>query len=192
MDPREATYGLFAQLWRNTDDPDDGPRAWIMAVQDLPALADSIASATGCTQDDAADAILAGVRQLEAEQGIRPDIAHLARGAEHSIDVDLDDVVRRFAAEPAALPDGRVRLLCLGAADGRTEGTPLGCYLAEYDPGANDGQGSASWTPDPAKAMAFESAEAAAMCYQAQPKTRPLRPDGKPNRPLTIFAIAFH
>jgi hypothetical protein len=192
MDPMEATYGLFAQLRRNTDDADAAPRHWIMEVQDLPTLARRIAAVTGCTEDDAADAILVGVRQLEAEQGVRPDIAHLAVGAEHGIGMHPDDVIRRLMAEPNALPDRRVRLLCLGAADGRTEGTPLGCYLAEYDPEADDGRGSASWTPDPAKALAFESAEAAMMCYRTQPKTRPMRPDGKPNRPLTIFAITLH
>ena len=165
MDPMKATYGLFAQLWRNTDDADATPRHSIMEVRDLPALARRIAAATGCTEDDAADAILVGVRQLEAEQGVRPGIAHLAVGAEHSIGVHFDDVIRRFTAEPAALLDGRVRLLCLGTADGRTHGTPLGCYLAEYDPEANDGLGSASWTLEPAKALAFESAEAATMCY---------------------------
>jgi hypothetical protein len=116
----------------------------------------------------------------------------LAVGAEHSISVHPDDVIRRLTAEPTALPDRRVRLLCLGAADGPTEGTPLGCYLAEHDSEANDCRGSASWTPDPAKALAFEAAEPAMTCHRAQPKTRPMRPDGKPNRPLTVFAITLH
>jgi len=192
MDPMEPTYGLFAQLWRNTDDAEAAPRHWIMEVQDLPVLARRIAAATGCTEDDAAGAILVGVRQLEADQGVRPGIAHLTVGADHAIGVHPDVVIRRFTAEPTALPDGCVRLLCLGTADGRTEGTPFGCYLAQYDPEANDGRGSASWTPDPAKALAFESVEAAMMCYRAQPKAHPTRPDGKPNRPLTIFAITLH
>jgi hypothetical protein len=39
--------------------------------------------------------------------------------------------------------------------------------------------------------MTFETADAAAACYHAVPHNRPLRPDGKPNRPLTVFAAAF-
>jgi hypothetical protein len=46
------------------------------------------------------------VRQLEAEQGVRPGIAHLAVGADHGIGVHPDDVIRRFTAEPAALRTG--------------------------------------------------------------------------------------
>jgi hypothetical protein len=68
MDPMEATYGLFAQLWRNSDNGRDRPRHSIMEVQDLPTLARKITAATGCTEDAAADAIMVGVRRLEAEQ----------------------------------------------------------------------------------------------------------------------------
>jgi len=39
--------------------------------------------------------------------------------------------------------------------------------------------------------MTFETAEAAAECYHAVPYNRPLRSDGKPNRPLTVFTVAF-
>jgi hypothetical protein len=83
------------------------------------------------------------------------------------------------------------RLFLVSLADGRTEGVPVGCYLARFDPEAADGNGAASWTDDPAQAMTFETAAAAAACYRTVPRNRPLRPDGKPNRPLTTFNVFF-
>jgi hypothetical protein len=89
-----------------------------------------------------------------------------------------------MAAEPAA---GLIRLVLVGLADGRTDGS----YLAAYDPDGNDGHGTASWTADPHKAMTFSSGQEAAACYHAVPRKRPVRPDGRPNRPLTIFNVIF-
>ena len=83
------------------------------------------------------------------------------------------------------------RLVLVSLADGRTDGVPVGWYLASYDPEANDGNGIASWTPDPAQAMTFSTAEEAAACYHSIPRNRPLRPDGGPNRPLTMFSVVF-
>lgn len=57
LDPMETTYGLFAQLWRNTDDRDADPRHWISGVQDLVTLARKIAGVTGSGADDVASAI---------------------------------------------------------------------------------------------------------------------------------------
>jgi hypothetical protein len=70
MDPVPATYGLFAQLWRDTDNGADAPRHWIMEVGDVLTLARRIAAAAGCTEDEAAMALLPGVRALEAQQGL--------------------------------------------------------------------------------------------------------------------------
>lgn len=84
-----------------------------------------------------------------------------------------------------------IRIVLIGRADGRTEGLPVGNYLASYNPEGAGGNGVAKWTPDPTQAMTFATAEAATSCYRAVPYNRPLRPDGKPNRPLTIFTVAF-
>jgi hypothetical protein len=70
MDRMEATYGLFAQLWRNGDADRDNPRHWISEIPDLPSLCRRITAATGCTEDDVAEAMLVGLRVLEAEQGL--------------------------------------------------------------------------------------------------------------------------
>ena len=93
----------------------------------------------------------------------------------------------------AGVQDGRdgLRIVCVSLADGRTDGVPVGCYLAHYDPEANDGHGGAVWTDDPAEAMMFATSEALVACVHAQPRCRPLRADGLPNRPLTMFTLDF-
>jgi hypothetical protein len=84
-----------------------------------------------------------------------------------------------------------VMIACVGL--GRTfgGGWPAGAYLASYDPAGNNGHGDAAWTADPAGALVFSDMAAAAECYRAVPANRPLREDGKPNRPLTMFAITY-
>jgi hypothetical protein len=84
-----------------------------------------------------------------------------------------------------------LRIVLISLVDGQTDGVPVGAYLASYDPEGNDGNGAVIWTRDPAEAMTFANAEAATACYRAVPLNRPLRHDGKPNRPLTKFTVAF-
>ncbi len=66
-----------------------------------------------------------------------------------------------------------------------------GEYLRSFDPEAHDGRGDATFTSDIRQAMVFPDAVAAIKCWQTQPKTRPLRDDGRPNRPLTSFSASF-
>lgn len=68
---------------------------------------------------------------------------------------------------------------------------PIGAYLAWYNPDARDGIGEADWTLDPSGAMQFDSAEAALRAYRAVSTVRPVRADGKPNRPLTAFTVSI-
>lgn len=82
-----------------------------------------------------------------------------------------------------------IRLVLVSLADGETDGVPVGWYLASYDPEANDGNGTAMWTPDGTQALRFPSEAEAMAYYRAVPRNRPLRPDGKPNRPLTVFSV---
>ena len=91
----------------------------------------------------------------------------------------------------AELPETGFRIVLISLADGRTDGVPVGAYLASYDPEGDGGTGVATWTRDPAHAMTFATGEAATACYRAVPLNRPLRPDGRPNRPLTMFTVAF-
>jgi hypothetical protein len=68
LDVSEATYGLLAQLWRNRDDPDENPRAWITSCQDLETLAYRIIEATGSKPDAVANALLEGIENLRKYQ----------------------------------------------------------------------------------------------------------------------------
>lgn len=62
-------------------------------------------------------------------------------------------------------------------------------YLSEFDPDGHGGRGSFDWTADPDKAIRFPLASAARALWQTQSASVPLRPDGKPNRPLTAFTV---
>lgn len=66
----------------------------------------------------------------------------------------------------------------------------IGEYLAAYDPDAHDGRGRVTWTADPAQAMVFASGVDAWTCWRSTSTVQPLRPDGRPNRPLTAYTIS--
>lgn len=100
-------------------------------------------------------------------------------------------VLRLFTIEGSALATGRHGLAAKAAAELIAGKQQLGEYLQAFDPEAHDGRGDATFTPDKSKAKRFKSVEAAHKCWLTQSKTRPLRPDGKPNRPLTAFNMTF-
>jgi hypothetical protein len=66
-----------------------------------------------------------------------------------------------------------------------------GEWLEGFDVDAFDGRGDAHFTSDPAKAMRFDNAIACFAAWKTQSTVRPLREDGKPNRPLTAFTVTF-
>ncbi len=66
-----------------------------------------------------------------------------------------------------------------------------GEYLKSFDPEAHDGRGEAKFTKNIKDAMVFTDATEAIRMWQSQPVTRPLREDGKPNRPLSAFSAMF-
>lgn len=70
-------------------------------------------------------------------------------------------------------------------------GDPGWKYLESFDLEANNGWGDVKLTTDPAKAMRFDSLEVAMTTWRLESKTRPLRPDGRPNRPLTAYHATF-
>ena len=87
-----------------------------------------------------------------------------------------------------------VGIVCMGLANGRevlTSGqpSPLGQWLKSYDPEAHRGRGAAEWTDLPADAMQFPGPAEAFRYWKQTSRTRPVRPDGQPNRPLTAFTI---
>lgn len=68
---------------------------------------------------------------------------------------------------------------------------PLGQYVKSYDPDIGNGvvTGEVEGTFDPSEALTFDSSEEAYDFYRRTSTTVPLRPDGKPNRPMTAFTI---
>jgi hypothetical protein len=64
-----------------------------------------------------------------------------------------------------------------------------GQWLERFNPNAYGGQGYAEFTTKISKAKRFATF-ADAMAFWKQTSTaRPLRPDGKPNRPLTALTV---
>ena len=84
--------------------------------------------------------------------------------------------------------EGYCAVACLGLADGRDAGGITGAWLVWYDPAGNNGNGDAAWSHDPADAARFTDREWAEL-YAAAPANRPRRPDGKPNRPITMLNL---
>ena len=78
-------------------------------------------------------------------------------------------------------------MVCVGG----PPGSPLGQYLVGHDPEAFGGRGWAEWTADLTKARQFTDYGAALDYWRQVPRTRPTRPDGQPNRPLTSFTVTL-
>lgn len=66
---------------------------------------------------------------------------------------------------------------------------PQPVYLKAFNVEAFDGRGDATWTLDIHDAMVFADPGAVLTAWKTQSLLRPLRADGKPNRPLTTFTI---
>lgn len=69
--------------------------------------------------------------------------------------------------------------------------TKFGKYLEWSDPNAKNGMGDDGWTDDIEKAKKFATQTEAAECWQAVSLVRPMRSDGKPNRPLTAYNVCI-
>jgi hypothetical protein len=85
-------------------------------------------------------------------------------------------------------------MTCVIQAVGFANGMPCdkaGQYLESFDPDAYGGRGYVTWTPELSKAMRFASVAEAFDMRKCQSAVRPLRPDGKPNRPLTAYIVEF-
>lgn len=57
------------------------------------------------------------------------------------------------------------------------------------DPEIDYPTGAIVSSDDPERAMAFASFDEAVLYWQRQSERTPLRPDGRPNRPLTAFTV---
>ena len=64
-----------------------------------------------------------------------------------------------------------------------------GAFLEAYDPDYKNGRGMVYWTNDVSKAMTFPRIMDALECYQQVSILKPMRIDGRPNRPLTSCTV---
>jgi hypothetical protein len=64
-------------------------------------------------------------------------------------------------------------------------------FVKSFDHDADRGRGDGKFTNDPNDAKRFDNGADAIEFWQKQSKVRPLRPDGKPNRPLTAYTAAI-
>lgn len=64
-----------------------------------------------------------------------------------------------------------------------------GCWLKSYDPDAREGRGEVVGTRLREEALVFADPGQALACWRRASTVMPLRPDGKPNRPLSAFTV---
>lgn len=69
-----------------------------------------------------------------------------------------------------------------------------GQYLEWFDldahaPGRSYPTGQVGFTPTLARALCFDTLEQALEVWNGQSTSAPMRPDGKPNKPLTAFTM---
>ena len=65
----------------------------------------------------------------------------------------------------------------------------INAYVKDCDMNARDGRGSVQFTHDEKEAKQFDSIQELFDYWKQQSTIAPIRPDGKPNRPLTAFSI---
>jgi hypothetical protein len=82
----------------------------------------------------------------------------------------------------------KIVIICQGAA-GPFECNTVGQYLKSCDFEAFGGRGYVKFTTSLHDAMTFPTKGAAWEYWRSQSRTVPLRPDGKPNRPLTAYHV---
>lgn len=76
------------------------------------------------------------------------------------------------------------RILALGGPD-----IPDGSWLMYCDVEGLGGRGDIRWTDHPSRALRFATKIDALSLFHRQSTFMPLRPDGKPNKPLTAYTI---
>jgi hypothetical protein len=76
----------------------------------------------------------------------------------------------------------------------RATGEPCreaGVFIKSFDPDAHAGHGHVEFTRRESEAMVFDDVTAALKFRNQTSRVKPLRSDGKPNRPLTAYTLLF-
>jgi hypothetical protein len=86
-----------------------------------------------------------------------------------------------------------IKIEWLGGSDGPHEHSRhTGRYVRRYDPDAHNGLGEVWTAAEPVDALQFATGVAAAEFYRQASKVKPVRGDGRPNRPLTAFTVSVY
>jgi hypothetical protein len=64
-----------------------------------------------------------------------------------------------------------------------------GEYVQSYTPDGGEGRGRLVTTPEIGRALRFKDSMEAFEAWRAVSRTHPVRIDGKPNRPLTMWTM---
>lgn len=68
---------------------------------------------------------------------------------------------------------------------------PIPLYVQSFDADAFDGGGELISTSSKKNAKKFENVEKALSYWNTQSTVKPLREDGRPNKPLTAFTVSI-
>jgi hypothetical protein len=83
-----------------------------------------------------------------------------------------------------------IKIEWLGGMDGEPS-EHAGRYVSRFDSDAHGGLGQVWTTANPEDALQFATGVAAAEFYRQASTVKPIREDGKPNRPLTAFTVSI-
>lgn len=79
-----------------------------------------------------------------------------------------------------------IRIVC----DATGQSTAVdGQYIMSFNPDAHDGRGDVATCMKQGDAKQFNTTAEAHSFWRQQSKVKPLRPDGKPNCPLTAYNV---
>jgi hypothetical protein len=84
-----------------------------------------------------------------------------------------------------------IQIEWLGGNDGQPS-EHSGRYVSRFDADARDGLGQVWTTANPRVALNFNSGAEAAEFWRQTSTVKPVREDGKPNRPLTAFTVSIY
>lgn len=82
-----------------------------------------------------------------------------------------------------------IRIIGLQTISGVTRCLESGRYICDFDAEQHDGRSAFRTTRALHEAAIFVNEAAAIGFYRTQSRVRPLRDDGRPNRPLTAFTV---
>jgi len=107
--------------------------------------------------------------------------------------LDQDTILGLFGRPAVVVPPesavGPFVMVNMGDADGLDRSGMRGGFLKSFDPEAHNGRGVVSWTRNLDEARLFETQTQVWSLWHTVPRNLAIRPDGRPNKPLTAWHI---